>query len=138
MDSDLSDTDFEIDDVESECEPEHRDRDENTHPAVHLPATFMWDDYPDIDPWEPSWLLHFTKQRSVLVDTTHYKPLDYFNLFFPETVFELMSDKTNRYAECFFDSPVELSPHSRFASWNPITNDEMKGYVALQIEMGLY
>lgn len=62
VDSDLSDTDLELDDVQSECESEHGDRDGKTHPAVHLLATFRWDGYPDTDPWGPSWLPHFIKQ----------------------------------------------------------------------------
>ena len=134
-DSDLSDSDFEMNetDIENTADselglPAAADRRE-TFEAVGAP--FAWEDYPDIDPWEASWIPDFTKQRGVLVDTSDYQPVDYLKLFFPESVFELMANQTNMYAERFFDSPAELSPFSRFSHWQPTTKDELKGYVAL-------
>uniref|UniRef100_A0A8C4S1I0 PiggyBac transposable element-derived protein domain-containing protein n=1 Tax=Erpetoichthys calabaricus TaxID=27687 RepID=A0A8C4S1I0_ERPCA len=100
-------------------------------------ARFAWEEYPEIDPWEPIWLPDFTRRHGLLLDTMDYKPLDYFNLFFPEAVSQLISDETNRYAEQFFESRDALAPRSRFSKWKPTTKDEMKGFVALQIEMGL-
>lgn len=70
------------------------------------------------------------------MDSTDYQPVHYFKLFFSVSVFELMSTETERCAEHFFDCPSELSPHSRFSKWKPTTKEGMKGYMALQIEMG--
>ncbi|XP_039621622.1 activating transcription factor 7-interacting protein 1 isoform X1 [Polypterus senegalus] len=138
----LSDEDFEMsegteesdDDNAVRMSPRLSDSNSNIH---QVPATVIWEDYPEFDSWKPSWLPDFKKTHGVLVDTTNYEPVDYFKLFFPESVFELMSMETNRYAERFFNSPCKLSPHSRFSKWKPTTKEEMKGYVALQIEMGL-
>lgn len=53
-----------------------------------------------------------------------HTPVDNFKLFFPESVFELMSTETNRYPEHFFDRPSELSPQSCFSKWKPTTKQE--------------
>jgi len=73
----------------------------------------------------------------VLIDTTDFQPVNYFKLFFPDSVFTLMSTETNQYAQQFFDSVDTLPPTSRFHKWKPTTPEELKGFVALQIEMGL-
>lgn len=137
--SDLSDEDFELDtDIESETDAGVRCLDETVRPAATaVPQLFEWEEYPDIDPWEASWLPEFNKRRGILVDTDDFEPIHYFKLFFPDSVFDLMSVETNRYAEQFFDSPTELPTFSRFHKWVPTTATEMKGFVALQIEMGL-
>jgi len=57
--------------------------------------------------------------------------------FFPDSVFTLMSTETNRHAQQFFDSVNTLPPTSRFHKWKPTTPEELKSFVALQIEMGL-
>ena len=129
-DSDLSDSEFSLnDDTEDQLDDNSRSANDS--------IIYDWQDYPDIDPWEASWIPDFTKRRGVLVDTTDFDPHDYFKLFFPDSIFELMSNETNRYAERFFDSPAEFEAHSRFHQWKPTTKDEMKGFVALQIEMGM-
>ncbi|KAG2458474.1 WDR37 protein, partial [Polypterus senegalus] len=70
--------------------------------AADAPAArFVWEKYPDIDPWEPNWLPDFTRQHGLLLDSTDYQPLDYFRLFFPEAAFQLLH---------------QLIPHSR---WTP-------------------
>jgi len=137
-DEELSDDDFESDAaaVDSEAEVETDDDHSVLQAAVNTPV-FDWQEYPDIDVWDASWLPDFQRQRGVLVDTSGFDPVNYFKLFFSDAVFELMAIETNRYAEQFFDSPAEMSPHSRVQKWKPTTPDEMKGFVALQIEMGL-
>ena len=109
-------------------------------PSVRPTASnlgFNWLDYPDIDPWEPSWLPNFQPSRGVLVNTLNFEPVDYFKLFFPETVFKLMSVETNRYADSFLARSGQLPPYSRFREWKPTTVEEIKGFIALQTEMGL-
>jgi len=143
----LEDSDEELshssdtDDVQSDVDESATDSDVNDQ-AIALPAdtampVYDWQNYPDIDPWESSWLPNFQKCRGVLVDTTDFQPLQYFKLFFPDSVFELMSSETNRYADQFFESRAVLSPKSRFRNWKPTTPEEMKGFIALHIEMGL-
>ena len=131
--SDISSDDIEYSDTESET-------DVGVQSSVVPTASnvgFNWLDYPYIDPWEPSWLPDFQPSRGVLVNTLNFEPVDYFKLFFPETVFDLMSAETNRYADSFLASSGNLSPYSRFREWKPTTVEEIKGFVALQIEMGL-
>ena len=133
----LADSDEELSDVEfeSDTDDECRDVPETTETVEAL--QFDWHEYPDIDPWDSSWLPNFQRQRGVLVDTTDFQPVNYFQLFFPDSVFTLMSTETNRYAQQFFDSVDRLPPSSRFHKWKPTTPGELKGFVALQIEMGL-
>lgn len=51
-------------------------------PITKVPSTFAWDEHPEIDPYKSSWLPDFSRQCGLLVDTTAYKPGNYFKLFF--------------------------------------------------------
>lgn len=51
-------------------------------PVVRMPLAVVWDDYPDIDPYETSWIRDFSRRLGVLLDTTDYKLVDCFKLFF--------------------------------------------------------
>ena len=48
-----------------------------------------------------------------------------------------MTVETNRYADSFLTLSGQLPPYSRFREWKPTTVEEMKGFVTLQVEMGL-
>ena len=48
------------------------------------------------DDLHQSWLPRFQQRRSILVDTTGFQPLNYFKLFFPVNLFELMAEQTCR------------------------------------------
>ena len=100
-------------------------------------STFAWEYYSYIDPFESDWLQDYTERQGILVDTADFEPVDYFYQFFPEEAFQLIAAETNRYADQFFDTPVDLPPSSRFHSWSETNVDEMKAFVALQIAMGL-
>ena len=100
-------------------------------------STFAWEYYSYIDPFESDWLQDYTERHGILVDTADFQPVDYFYQFFPEEAFQLIAAKTNRYADQFFDTPVDLPPSLRFHSWSETNVDEMKAFVALQIAMGL-
>ncbi|KAG2471107.1 TPC1 protein, partial [Polypterus senegalus] len=89
-DSDFSESDFVHSDQEIEQDSEElASADQtpaNAAPADRLPAEriraddvptarFMWEEYPEIGPWESNWLPGFTRQHGLLVDSTDYQPL---------------------------------------------------------------
>lgn len=69
------------------------------------------------------------------------KPVEYFNLLFPEYAFELIVEETNRYAaqylQKYSDLHGELPLNSRFRNWTNCNVNEIKAYVGLQIFMGV-
>lgn len=69
---------------------------QNSH--VNNTREFRWEQYDFIDPYVPDWLPRHNAPRGVLVDTSDYSLVDYFKLFFPDEVFDLISNETNRYA----------------------------------------
>lgn len=106
------------------------------HDRVH--DAMEWEPY--LDDYDASWLPEYNPPRKgVLVDTDGFSPVDYFKLFFPDSVFDLIAEQTNLYALNFFDQPSEddLPAHSRFSAWTETTAAEIKAYVALQIAMGI-
>ena len=100
-------------------------------------TSFSWEFYSYLDPFESDWLPDYIERPGILVDTTRFEPVDYFYQYFPEEAFNLMAAETNRYADQFFDTPVDFSPSSRFHTWTDTSVDEIKAFVALQIAMGL-
>ena len=67
-----------------------------------LPATdettWEWDIYDNRNDYCPEWLQQYQRRHGVLVETSDFAPVDYFQLFFPDTLFNLTESKTNRYA----------------------------------------
>lgn len=105
-----------------------------------LPRTvFMlnWEDYDDFDPFECDWLPNYQRPHGILVDTSDFKPVDYFSLFFPDEALTLMAEETNRYAMQYLDSTCDFPQSSRLHKWYDTSVEEMKAYLALQIAMGL-
>ena len=98
---------------------------------------FQWTPYHTGDPYEPNWLCDYRRRRGILVDTTNFKPVDYFKLFFPDEVFELMRTQSNLYREQMLTEDVAHLPHARLINMKPIEDGEMQAFVALQIAMGL-
>jgi hypothetical protein len=107
---------------------------QNVDPNI---APLVWHAYDDIDPYEPDWMPPYSRQRSVLVDTSDFNPVDYFKLFFPNEVFEVIAEQTNNYSMIYFDQTNDISKSSRFATWKETNPQEMHAYVALQLSMGL-
>ena len=101
------------------------------------PWQFEWEGYDDLDPYQPDWLPGYDRRPGILVETTDFQPVDYFQQFFPREAFQLIADQTNLFALQFFDNPAPLSPHSRFNKWEDTSPQEIKANVALQIGMGL-
>ena len=113
-------------------------------PAVSTPGqhptgdqTWEWHRYDDLDDYYPQWLPEYQRHRGVLVDTADFAPVDYFQLFFPDSLFNLMETETNRYALQQLDSTNDLPLYSRFREWADTCQSELKAYVALIISMGL-
>ena len=96
-----------------------------------------WEFYSYIDPFDSDWLPEYKKTSGILIETTDFEPVDCFYSFFPEEAFKLIAEETNRYADQFFDTPVDFPPSSRFHAWSDTSVEEIKAFVALQIAMGL-
>lgn len=99
--------------------------------------TLNWEDYDDFDPFECDWLPNYQRPRGILVDTSDFKPVDYFSLFFSDEALTLMAEETNRYAMQYLDSTCDFPQSSRLHKWYDTSVEEMKAYLALQIAMGL-
>ena len=63
-------------------------------------------------------------------------PLDFFNLFFEEDMWNKLLEQTNKYAEDKL-AVLDPKPHSRFRSWVPVTLPEMKLFLAISLSFGL-
>ena len=110
----------------------------NRQAAANGPE-IQWEIYKDIDPFESTWLPKFTKRPGILVDATEFSPVNFFYTFFPHEAFTLISNKTNRYASQYLDTPVDFESSSHFHAWNdPDTSpNEIRAFIALEIAMGL-
>ena len=69
-------------------------------------------------------------------------PLDFFNLFFNETVKNIIHNETNRYAEQVLtesESYLDDHPHARGHDWirNPLKKEEINPFIAVIICMGI-
>ena len=99
------------------------------HIILHFLCSFS-------DPFEPEWLPPYQSQREILVDTRNFVPVDYFQLFFPDSLLRLIVEETNRYAHQYLEAHPDLPPFSRFRSWHDTNSEEIKAYCGLQIAMG--
>jgi len=115
-------------------------------PAVGTPAVgsasvansaYDWQPYDDLDCFHPEWIGDYKRRRSILVDTSDYLPVNYFQLFCPDSVFDVLETEVNRFASQKLDQTSALPPHSRHHSWQDTDAAEMKAYVAMNIAMGL-
>lgn len=61
------------------------------------------------------------------------KPIEYFYLFFTSTLLQTFVNQTNLYAAQYFERVTDS-----VAKWQPITLPEMKGFLAVILNMGLY
>ena len=72
--------------------------------------------------------------------TTTSSPLDFFSLFFDDTIVQMLVDGTNTFAERTIaekDRAGKLTPKSRWRKWRKVTANEMKGVLAVIINMGV-
>ena len=106
---------------------------------------------PDMpDPYFPKWskvlpgdpivelnkLMQFTGKREV-IDVAEGKPYDTFTLFFPENIYSILVEETNKYAMKVINSKRPLQQFSRYHEWYDVTEPEMKAFIAIEIAMGL-
>lgn len=63
-------------------------------------------------------------------------PLSYFSLFFTSSLFALITKETNRYAEQFL-SQNDIADNKLLTEWLPVTELEMKVFIACILNMGL-
>ena len=64
------------------------------------------------------------------------RPIDFFQLFFPDWIVQHISDETNRYAEDFLRDKT-LRPKSRFRQWYATTKNEMWAFFGMIVAMSL-
>ena len=76
-------------------------------------------------------------RNGLLVDTTDYDIIQYFEIFWPQQIYQLIAEQTNLYAEQFFDCPVEVPPNSRYRAWKDTNAEEMQAFIALELAMGI-
>ncbi|XP_037898766.1 piggyBac transposable element-derived protein 4-like, partial [Glossina fuscipes] len=62
------------------------------------------------------------------------KPIEFFELFFDSTLWELIGQETNKYAEYSRHSPRELKSFET-EIWTPVTVFEVKAFIAVLLEM---
>ena len=67
--------------------------------------------------------------------TTTSTPLDFFSLFFDDSIVQMLVDGTNTFAEK--DRAGKLTPNSRWRKCRKVTANEMKGVLAVIINMGI-
>ena len=63
--------------------------------------------------------------------TTTSTPLDFFSLFFDDSIVQMLVDGTNTFAEK--DRAGKLTPNSRWRKWRKVTANEMKGVLAVML-----
>ena len=61
------------------------------------------------------------------------KPVDFFQMYFTDEVFDLMVEQTNLYTE----QVRTADPDKHKTPWSPVTVDELKSWLALTLNMGL-
>jgi hypothetical protein len=65
------------------------------------------------------------------------EPILYFDLFFNESLWNLLAQETNRYADEFLAAHRYVSQGSRIRCWHEVTVTEMKAFVAVLLEMSI-
>jgi uncharacterized protein YxeA len=80
----------------------------------------------------------FTSVAEVLVDTTDFKAIDFFQLYLDDDLINHFVTQTNKYADDYLrNPPTPLKPKSRAHDWTPTNADEMKTFLALTMLMGI-
>ena len=63
--------------------------------------------------------------------------MDFVKLLIPDDMYGIMAVESNRYAQEYLNSHATLAPRSRFRRWTPVSEEEIKGFMAMTIAMGL-
>ena len=78
----------------------------------------------------------FTEQPGPKVPPSCQTPEDCFSLFFDYMLLQYLVDTTNTYAQKKL-STMTISRRSLYRNWRPVTVEEMKGFIALILNMGI-
>ena len=70
-------------------------------------------------------------------DTARAMPLDYFQLFFSETVIRDITKNTNRYAAFLIAEKQRANPGYTNTLWYPVDEAEMKAFLGLNVIFGM-
>lgn len=65
------------------------------------------------------------------------EPIAYFNLFFTIGFLNVIVTETNRYAQQYLHTHTNLSPGARAKAWKNTTLNEIKGFIAVLLNMNL-
>lgn len=78
----------------------------------------------------------FTPQPGPNVPPTCETPEDFFSLFFDDDLLKYIKDNTNEYAEHKI-STMRATRRGLYGNWKPVSLDEMKGFLAVILNMGI-
>lgn len=121
---------FDLNEIEPELETNNVDDDN---------STFLMENWVvgDRDPGD----LQFTGTPGLNADLNIDDELtvgNYFSLFFPENLYEIMATETNRYAADYLEkNAANIKQFSRYRKWKDTTADEMKLFVGITFAMGI-
>ena len=84
----------------------------------------------------------FTAAPGVVPHMEDKLPVDFFRLFFDDSVLTLLVTETQRFAEQYLEREkefLEQHPRARAHDWKkiPLTIKEMEGFLALVLAMGI-
>lgn len=149
----LSDSEFEDQSSESDFQENDTDfsetDDENESSEAEDNAMGAGDAGPDIDSWrqwhanDVSFEEHaFTVQnpgyQSQFARPRPSTELHYFQLFFTDSLLEVITAETNRYAAEKIGKEMPLRKHSLWNSWHNVSLDEMKAFLGIILNMALH
>ena len=77
----------------------------------------------------------FTQHPGPTVSSTVQSPEDCFSLFFDDALVDFLVEQTNRYAQKI--SGMQLTDRSLYKNWRPVTREEMLGFIAVILNMGI-
>ena len=78
----------------------------------------------------------YTEQPGPKVPASCQTPEDCFSLFFDDILLQYLVDTTNSYAEKKL-ATMTISSRSLYRNWRPVTAEEMKGFIAVVLNMGI-
>lgn len=129
LERDNSDHEFELPEQQSESDTEQsgNDIDELEWIEIGAPEPDYVHNIPFLESVGPK---HCPPKNS--------KPMDYFNLFFTVPFLTMLATETNKYSVNFFrNNACNISLHSRVKEWESTSVEEIRGFLAVIINMGL-
>jgi len=95
---------------------------------------------PFFEAYDSEWLRNFVTETGPVGFDEDSTPYDIFSRFFDDEVIDVLVTETNRYYEQFINSKggkENLTKACRARSWNDVTNDEIRAFLAILLYMGL-